>query len=108
MICLIYYACVASTCLVDCCYHDVNISLNHRSHFLNKPFLIYFMLVLDRYGSSGMSPGGQITNVKLKATTSARWRRVVLKISGSALAGTAPQNIDPKVYYYCLLFLKIM
>lgn len=50
-----------------------------------------------------MSPGGQITNVKLKATTSARWRRVVLKISGSALAGTGPQNIDPKVYSHCLL-----
>lgn len=78
---------------------------HHRIHFLNKPFFFkkYFMLVLDRYGSSGVSPGGQINNVKLKATTSARWRRVVLKISGSALAGTAPQNIDPKVYSHCLL-----
>lgn len=77
---------------------------HHRIHFLNKPFFLKkYFIVLDRYGSSGVSPGGQINNVKLKATTSARWRRVVLKISGSALAGTAPQNIDPKVYSHCLL-----
>ncbi|CAA2970465.1 UMP kinase [Olea europaea subsp. europaea] len=43
------------------------------------------------------SPGSQIVNVKLKPSTNLRWRRVVFKISGAALAGTAPNNIDPKV-----------
>jgi len=26
-----------------------------------------------------------------------RWKRVLLKIGGTALAGAAPQNVDPKV-----------
>lgn len=46
------------------------------------------------------SPSGQI--VKAKSSMSPRWRRVVLKISGAALAGMTPNtndanNIDPKV-----------
>lgn len=45
------------------------------------------------------NPGVQINNVKSKATSNPRWRRVVLKISGAALACTGPNNIDPKVSY---------
>lgn len=46
------------------------------------------------------SPSGQI--VKSKSSMSPRWRRVVLKISGAALAGMTPNtndanNIDSKV-----------
>lgn len=52
---------------------------------------------MDRYGTTAVSPGAQINSIKSKSTTSARWRRVVFKISGGALAGTAQQNIDPKV-----------
>lgn len=44
------------------------------------------------------SPVGQINNVKSKSISNPRWRRVVFKISGAALAGTGPHNIDPKVY----------
>lgn len=45
-------------------------------------------------------PCGQI--VKSKSSIGPRWRRVVLKISGAALAGATPNtndpnNIDPKV-----------
>lgn len=43
------------------------------------------------------SPVGQITNIKPKSMSNPRWRRVVFKISGAALAGTGPNNIDPKV-----------
>ncbi|KDP29240.1 hypothetical protein JCGZ_16629 [Jatropha curcas] len=43
------------------------------------------------------SPVGQTNNIKSKSTCNTRWRRVVLKISGVALAGTGPNNIDPKV-----------
>ncbi|GFY82695.1 aspartate/glutamate/uridylate kinase family protein [Actinidia rufa] len=50
-----------------------------------------------RYGNATPSPGGQITALKSKPLTNPRWRRVVFKISGAALAGTVPQNIDPKV-----------
>ncbi|KAH0638579.1 hypothetical protein KY285_035165 [Solanum tuberosum] len=53
-----------------------------------------------RYGTAVPSPSGQI--VKAKSSMSPRWRRVVLKISGAALAGMTPNtndanNIDPKV-----------
>ncbi|XVF76296.1 hypothetical protein PTKIN_Ptkin13bG0255000 [Pterospermum kingtungense] len=47
-----------------------------------------------RYVSATPSPVGQITNMKSK---SPKWRRVVFKISGAALACTGPHNIDPKV-----------
>ncbi|XP_065855446.1 uncharacterized protein [Euphorbia lathyris] len=43
------------------------------------------------------SPVSQTNNIKAKSMTNTRWRRVVLKISGVALAGTGPNNIDPKV-----------
>uniref|UniRef100_A0A5B7ATS9 UMP kinase n=1 Tax=Davidia involucrata TaxID=16924 RepID=A0A5B7ATS9_DAVIN len=50
-----------------------------------------------RYGITTPSPSGQINNIKSKSSTNPRWRRVVFKISGAALSGTSPHNIDPKV-----------
>ncbi|KAF2545400.1 hypothetical protein F2Q70_00023701 [Brassica cretica] len=50
-----------------------------------------------RYPLVTYNPGVQINNVKSKATSNPRWRRVVLKISGAALACTGPNNIDPKI-----------
>lgn len=51
-----------------------------------------------RYGAvAASSPGASMNNLKLKAQPTPRWRRVVFKISGAALAGTSPHNIDPKV-----------
>ncbi|XWS55940.1 hypothetical protein CRYUN_Cryun09bG0043200 [Craigia yunnanensis] len=47
-----------------------------------------------RYASATPSPVGQIISMKSK---SPKWRRVVFKISGAALACTGPHNIDPKV-----------
>ncbi|KAK6140098.1 hypothetical protein DH2020_026096 [Rehmannia glutinosa] len=47
-------------------------------------------------GTVTASPGGQISSVK-RSSSNLRWRRVVFKISGGALAGTTPNNIDPKV-----------
>lgn len=55
-------------------------------------------LSMGRPGTSSTSPGGQVMSVKPKSS-SLRWRRVVFKVSGAALAGTAPNNMDPKVYY---------
>ncbi|XP_010558214.1 PREDICTED: uncharacterized protein LOC104826936 isoform X2 [Tarenaya hassleriana] len=43
------------------------------------------------------SPRVLINHAKSKSTSNPRWRRVVLKISGSALACTGSHNIDPKV-----------
>lgn len=43
------------------------------------------------------SSTGQMNNMKPKSTANHRWQRVVFKISGAALAGTAPNNIDSKV-----------
>ncbi|XP_009619381.1 uncharacterized protein [Nicotiana tomentosiformis] len=53
-----------------------------------------------RYGTAVPGPSGQI--VKSKSSMGPRWRRVVLKISGAALAGATPNandpnNLDPKV-----------
>ncbi|KAH6797630.1 aspartate/glutamate/uridylate kinase family protein [Perilla frutescens var. hirtella] len=50
-----------------------------------------------RLGTVTSSPGSQVNSMKLKPSTNLRWRRVVLKISGAALAGSAPNNIEPKV-----------
>ncbi|KAJ4979837.1 hypothetical protein NE237_010617 [Protea cynaroides] len=50
-----------------------------------------------RYGISTPNPGGMPNTMKSKSVTTPRWRRVVFKISGASLAGTGPQNIDPKV-----------
>ncbi|XP_047316561.1 uncharacterized protein LOC124920176 [Impatiens glandulifera] len=55
-----------------------------------------------RYGVSiTASPGSQLTIVKPKPLSNQqpppRWRRVVFKISGAALAGAGGHNIDPKV-----------
>ncbi|XP_043723725.1 uncharacterized protein LOC122670802 [Telopea speciosissima] len=50
-----------------------------------------------RYGISAPSPGSLPNTMKSKSLTNPRWRRVVFKISGAALAGTGPQNIEPKV-----------
>ncbi|GFQ05692.1 uridylate kinase [Phtheirospermum japonicum] len=47
-----------------------------------------------RLGTLSNSCGGPIKSLKLKPS---KWRRVVFKISEAALAGDAPNNIDPKV-----------
>lgn len=61
-------------------------------------FSSHFELFLGRLGAVVNSPGSQINSIKLKPSNNLRWRRVVLKISGAALAGSAPNNIEPKVY----------
>ena len=38
-----------------------------------------------------------MNNMKSKALSNLRWRRVILKISGAALTGSDTCNIDPKV-----------
>lgn len=64
-------------------------------------FICFLMmdLFLGRLGTIANSPDGQINSMKLKPSNNLRWRRVVFKISGAALAGSAPNNIDPKVYF---------
>lgn len=53
--------------------------------------------ISKRYVLPTPNTAGHMNNVKPKAVTSPRWRRVVFKISGTALAGTGPNNIDSKV-----------
>lgn len=55
-------------------------------------------LWFSRYALATPSSVGQMNNMKLKSTANHRWQRVVFKISGAALAGTAPNNIDAKVH----------
>ncbi|XP_028783311.1 uncharacterized protein LOC114739417 [Neltuma alba] len=50
-----------------------------------------------RYGVAMSSSGGQLNSLKSKPMSNVRWRRVVFKISGAALTGSATCNIDPKV-----------
>lgn len=51
---------------------------------------------LFRYAVATPSSGGQVNTMKPKAMSNVRWRRVVFKISGTALTGSSG-NIDPKV-----------
>ncbi|KAH9611650.1 hypothetical protein KSS87_019057 [Heliosperma pusillum] len=50
-----------------------------------------------RYPTGTPGPLGQINNVKSKSVPTTKWQRVVFKISGAALAGNGPHNVDPKV-----------
>ncbi|KAL5716763.1 hypothetical protein ACHQM5_009886 [Ranunculus cassubicifolius] len=50
-----------------------------------------------RYPATTNIAAGLVNNMKPKALSNPKWRRVVFKISGAALAGTGSQNIDPKV-----------
>ncbi|XP_062002596.1 uridylate kinase PUMPKIN, chloroplastic-like [Rosa rugosa] len=38
-----------------------------------------------------------VTQINKQPKISLKWRRVVFKVSGAALAGTAANNIDPKI-----------
>lgn len=51
---------------------------------------------VKRFAAVTPSPVGLSNNLKPKTLQTPRWRRVLLKISGTALAGNA-QNVDPKV-----------
>lgn len=44
-----------------------------------------------------MTPFGLINGEDSRHKPSYKWRRVLLKVSGEALAGDNTQNIDPKV-----------
>jgi len=44
-----------------------------------------------------MTPFGLINGDDSRPNRSYKWRRVLLKVSGEALAGDNMQNIDPKV-----------
>ncbi|XP_030453766.1 uncharacterized protein LOC115675302 [Syzygium oleosum] len=50
-----------------------------------------------RYAVATSCQGTPVNNMKSKSLSNPRWRRVVFKISGAALAGTGQNNIDPKV-----------
>ncbi|OVA17879.1 Aspartate/glutamate/uridylate kinase [Macleaya cordata] len=50
-----------------------------------------------RYAVIAPRPVGMGNTMNPKSLSNPRWQRVVFKISGAALAGTGPQNIDPKV-----------
>ncbi|PNT61004.1 hypothetical protein BRADI_5g08980v3 [Brachypodium distachyon] len=50
-----------------------------------------------RYPSSGTGPPTMVPCSRLTPLSNPKWKRVLLKIGGTALAGEAPHNVDPKV-----------
>lgn len=63
-------------------------------------------LVLDRCIVPTAGLASQAVSVKVKQAPCLRWRRVVFKISGVALAGSGSDNFDPKVRLgYCFIFV---
>ncbi|XP_008813118.1 uncharacterized protein LOC103723839 [Phoenix dactylifera] len=52
---------------------------------------------MKRYPAAASGPVNLTINSKMKSLTNPRWKRVVLKISGAALVGAGPQNVDAKV-----------
>lgn len=65
-------------------------------HF--NPYCMLYQICFCRSAIALPGPLGQVNNVKSKSISNPRWRRVVFKVSGVALAGTGPNNIDPKVW----------
>ena len=64
--------------------------------FFSSFFLIIFYFSM-KHQISSMAPNGMILNEASMSMPSYKWRRVLLKVSGEALAGDGLQNIDPKV-----------
>lgn len=54
-------------------------------------------MVINRSQASTMLPFGFPTDDSTMSKPLYKWRRVLLKVSGEALAGDHAQNIDPKV-----------
>ncbi|XP_020571437.1 uncharacterized protein LOC110018458 isoform X2 [Phalaenopsis equestris] len=52
---------------------------------------------MKRYPVTSPVSSSLTSNFKLKSLSNPRWKRAVLKISSAVLAGTGPQNVDPKV-----------
>ncbi|XP_057534436.1 uridylate kinase PUMPKIN, chloroplastic isoform X2 [Amaranthus tricolor] len=50
-----------------------------------------------RYSAGPSGSLGQVNSMKSKSIPNSKWQRVVFKISGAALAGNGPHNVDPKV-----------
>ncbi|KAH8947927.1 hypothetical protein BDL97_11G070000 [Sphagnum fallax] len=81
--------------------HDKNILSIHVScHHNNARRRAMLRALPDINGGSGLrSPGTSslVSEMPLLPSSSLRWRRVLLKVSGEALLGDGSQNIDPKV-----------
>lgn len=54
-------------------------------------------MIIHRSQASTMLPFGFTTDDATMSKPLYKWRRVLLKVSGEALAGDHAQNIDPKV-----------
>lgn len=50
-----------------------------------------------RYPLSSTGPPSGVGSSRTNPLSNPRWKRVLLKIGGTALRGAAPQNVDPKV-----------
>ncbi|RCV33497.1 hypothetical protein SETIT_7G087200v2 [Setaria italica] len=50
-----------------------------------------------RYPLSSAGPITVVGSSRVNPLSNPRWKRVLLKIGGTALAGPAPQNVDPKI-----------
>lgn len=59
--------------------------------------LLYSFFSSMKHQISCISPGGMTISEASMSMPSYKWRRVLLKVSGEALAGDRLQNIDPKV-----------
>lgn len=64
---------------------------------LYSAFNCIISIYLGRYSVGTPGSLGQVNNMKSKPISNSKWQRVVFKISGAALAGNGPHNIDPKV-----------
>lgn len=56
-----------------------------------------FVFSSMKHQISSISPSGRTLSEASMSIPLYKWRRVLLKVSGEALAGDRLQNIDPKV-----------
>ena len=65
---------------------------------LNGYISLLWSILTYRHGTSSRLPYGMILDENGSSRkASYKWQRVLLKVSGEALAGDHTQNIDPKV-----------
>lgn len=85
-------------------FWKANISVNFLVMLLSVSFSFCRQ---PQVSSLSMPPFGVTLNDSSTQKPTYKWRRVLLKVSGEALAGDQAQNIDPKVGLFCLTCMRI-
>lgn len=91
---------MSSVFLMSYTSHELYFSCAYLKRFGVVSFSLFFLIISCfsmKHQISSMAPSGMTLNEASLSMPLNKWRRVLLKVSGEALAGDGLQNIDPKV-----------